>query len=164
MKFKLFVIVAFTLLLEFCSLQRAHAQFHYDLGLGLKVGSPWASATLKYFMNNASALEGLVHLGNFGVGVTALYEHHFMIGGVPGLRWYLGGGAHLAFQLNSYGYNPFTGIPTTGVYIGLDGVGGVEYKFEKLPLALGLDIGPLINFTPPVGVWWTAGIFARYTF
>ncbi len=142
----------------------ASAQYHYDLGLGVKIGSPWMSGTIKYFINDASAVEGLVHVGDFGFGTTALYEHHFMISGVPGLRWYIGGGGHLAFQ-TSDGYNPFTGVPKTNrAYAGLDGVGGVEYVFEKVPIAIGADISPIINVFGVVGGWWNAGTYVRYTF
>ena len=34
----------------------ARAQYHYDLGLGVKIGSPWMSGTIKYFINDASAV------------------------------------------------------------------------------------------------------------
>ncbi len=160
-KFILFV----TLIGVFFFLTReAKAQYHYDLGLGVKVGSPWMSGTIKYFLNDASALEGLVHVGNFGFGMTALYEHHFIIGGLPGLRWYIGGGAHLAFQ-TSDGYNPFTGLPRANkAYAGIDAVGGVEYVFEKVPIAIGADVSPIINFAGNVHGWWNAGTYIRYTF
>lgn len=140
------------------------AQYHYDLGLGVKIGSPWMSGTIKYFINDASAVEGLFHLGDFGFGTTALYEYHFMIGGVPGLRWYIGGGGHLAFQ-TSDGYNPFTGVPKSNkAYAGFDGVGGVEYVFEKVPITIGADISPIVNVLGTVSGWWNAGTYVRYTF
>ena len=144
--------------------RQASAQYHYELGLGVKVGSPWMSGTIKYFLNNASAVEGLVHIGDFGFGTTALYEKHFMISGVPGLRWYIGGGAHVAFQMSN-GYNPFTGVPRTNkTYAGIDGVGGVEYVFEKVPIAIGVDVSPIINIFGGVTGWWNAGTYVRYTF
>ena len=142
---------------------KAQAQYHYNFGIGLKFGSPWSSITAKYFANDASAFEGLVHIGNFGLGTTCLYEHHFMISGVPGLRWYLGGGAHFAVQYAD-GYNPFAAQPINPLYAGIDGVGGLEYIFEKAPFTVGADISPLINFVGGVSAWWNAGFYGRYTF
>ena len=142
----------------------AKAQYHYDLGVGVKIGSPWMSGTVKYFINDAAAVEGLVHVGDFGFGSTALYEQHFMISGVPGLRWYIGGGVHFAFQMND-GYNPFTGVPkTNNAYAGIDGIGGVEYVFEKVPIAIGVDVSPIINVLGTVNGWWNAGTYVRYIF
>lgn len=153
----------------------ARAQFAYEVGVGGKVGSPWLSGTVKYFWGNESAIEGLLHLGTFGVGVTALYEYHLYFPSVPGLRWYVGGGGHLSscagyrdgvalYPRGYYGYNPFA----PGIYApfnaGIDAVVGLEYVFEHIPLSLSLDVTPLVNFPGQVTFWWNAGFSVRYLF
>lgn len=165
-------------------LNSARAQFHYTLGVGGKVGSPWVSGSVKYFMGNSSAIEGLLHFGSFGVGTTVLYEYHFYFPSVPGLRLYVGGGGHIASNAgykkytyttlygityeywgwNGRAYNPFAPGHYSRLNAGIDAVIGVEYVFEKIPLALAVDVTPLVNFPGVVSFWWNTGVTARYTF
>ena len=163
MKTKLGVILF--LLVASCPFfsSKVQAQYHYEWGVGVKFGSPWASINLKHFLNNQQAIEGLLHLWGSGVGVTGLYERHFMIDAAPGLRWYIGGGAHLAVQ-GSGGYNPYSGVDHGTAYLGVDGVIGLEYSFEKYPLALAVDASPLLNIVGGPSFWWNTGLAVRYTF
>ena len=137
---QVFIFVAlFTLLAA-----RATAQ-DYKLGLGIRICpniSPTISSavSVKYFLNEKSAIEGLVSFGNrFGIG--GLYEVHQLIGGMANLNWFYGGGAYIGFQ---YGK----------VYTGPTGIAGIDYKFNNAPINLSLDwkpeldISPAINFVP----------------
>lgn len=115
----------------------------YKLGVGIRLstGEPTISnsISIKYFLNNTTAAEGLISFGNrFGVG--ALYELHQSLN-TPGLRWFYGGGGYLGTQHRS-------------AYLGPMGVLGLDYKFSQIPLNLSLDwkpeldILPKINFVP----------------
>jgi hypothetical protein len=116
----------------------------YKLGLGLRLSTPSptisSSVSVKYFLNERSAIEGLVSFGTrFGLG--GLYEVHQLIGSVQSLNWFYGGGAYIGFQ---------NGL----VYTGPMGVAGIDYKFSNAPVNLSLDwkpeldISPAINFVP----------------
>jgi hypothetical protein len=122
---------------------RSEAQ-DYKLAIGLRLStvSPTISdaVTVKYFLNDHSAIEGLVSFGTrFGIG--GLYEVEEQIGGVKSLNWFFGGGAYVGFQNNL-------------VYTGPMGIVGIDYKFENAPVDLSLDwkpeldISPQINFVP----------------
>ncbi len=164
MKKKLLLLIFFVISLGAFVTPQAKAQYHYEWGVGVKFGSPWASINAKHFFNNQDAIEGLLHLWGTGIGVTGLYERHFMIDAAPGLRWYLGGGAHLALQGGSGVYNPYSGTTYSSAYLGIDGVIGLEYSFEKYPVALSLDASPLFNIIGGPSAWWNTGFAIRYKF
>lgn len=161
MRFTLRILLALGLSLALST--TTQAQFSYQWAVGGKLGNP-PSVSVKVFFNDASALETLGAFGWSGAGASIFYEHHFYIGAAPGLRFYLGGGGHAAY-VPEYGYNPYANIYyQNGLYAGFDGVVGLEYVFEKIPLVLSLDVIPLLNVGRPVSVWWNAGVSARYAF
>ena len=141
----------------------ARAQYFYTWALGGRFGSPLFGASIKGFLNDRSALEGITSFGSFGIGITGLYEYHLYLPGVPGLRPFLGGGAHVATGRAS-AYNPYADSQFSDIYAGLDGVTGVEYVFEDIPLALSIDVLPVLNFPGRIGLWWNAGVSVRYMF
>ena len=128
----------------------------YTTALGLKYYP--GGITIKHFINSNTALEGLLYFWSPGVRFTGLYEIHGDISDVNGLKWYIGPGAHLGFYNNDYG---------GGVSIGLDGVLGLDYKFEGAPINLSLDWQPSLEFSSSyesgfIGNWGGLGI--RYAF
>lgn len=135
------------------SLATVHAQ-DYKLGLGIRFSdaSPTLSNSIsvKYFMNENTAIDGLVSFGSrFGVG--GLYEIHTPLNATPGLKWYYGGGAYLGFQ-------------DRNAYLGPQGVVGLEYKFENIPLNLSLDWKPELDIVPAINFVPDAfGLTARFT-
>lgn len=141
--------------------QVVRAQYAYTFGGGLRAGSPLLGVTVKGFLGNQSAIEGIVHFGTYGVGTTALYEYHFYFPGAPGLRWYCGAGGHFATgRYNTF--NPFADGNFARFYFGVDGVLGMEYVFEHTPLSISLDVVPLLNLSEHVMAWWNAGLSVRY--
>jgi hypothetical protein len=148
-----FVICVLLLTAGSC-INRLSAQ-DYKLAMGIRFSS--ASPTLsnsisvKYFMDETNAVEGLISFGTrFGIG--GLYEHHQLIGGTPMFTWYWGIGGYAGWQDGN-------------TYLGPTGAIGLDYKFSNAPLNLSidwkpeLDILPNINFVPDA-----FGITARYTF
>ncbi len=138
---KLQLILAFVLVTAIGN-RLAAQDYRLAFGLRLSTNPPTisSSVTVKYFLTDRHAIEGLVSFGNrFGIG--GLYEVEQLIGGVQGLNWFFGGGAYVGFQNNL-------------VYTGPMGVVGIDYKFVDAPVDLSLDwkpeldISPAINFVP----------------
>ena len=124
-------------------INRASAQdYKFAMGVRLSSAAPTLSnsVSLKYFMDDQNAVEGLISFGTrFGIG--ALYERHQLIGATPVLTWFYGGGGYVGFQDHN-------------TYLGPTGVVGLDYNFYNAPLNLSLDwkpeldIVPAINFVP----------------
>ena len=75
----------------------ANAQYNngadYKTAIGVKVYP--GAVTVKHFLSTGKAIEGLGYLSSDGFRITGLYELHYNLGDVEGLKWYLGGGGHL---------------------------------------------------------------------
>lgn len=67
-----------------------------------------------------------------------MYQHHFPIEGVSGLKWYVGGGASVFFW--SYDDAFIRGYSSTT--LGVMGVAGLDYKFSEAPVNLSVDWVP----------------------
>ncbi|SDC96162.1 hypothetical protein SAMN05216323_106612 [Williamwhitmania taraxaci] len=136
-----------------------HGQ-NYKTGVGLRLGSP-TGITVKHFFASKSAVEGMLSFGWGGLGLTGLYELHNDIAEVPGLTWYYGIGAHLATSTSKS--NPW-GDRDNSIYLGADGIIGLEYTFKEAPVTIGLDAMPIVNLVERPGVWLQGGISFRYNF
>lgn len=123
-------------------------------GVGIRLGTD-PGITVKHFVRENGAIEGILHTGYRGLMVTGLYEWHTPISSAPGLKFYAGLGAHLGMfdhysryyyyrHGNHYHYDVIEGH--RGVSIGPDGIIGLEYDFSEIPLNLGLDIKPALDF------------------
>jgi len=131
----------------------------YNTALGVKFYP--GAITLKHFFNgtnNAGELIG--YFWNRGFRLTGLYEIHGNINGAPGLKWYIGPGAHIGF------YDYYTrNYHIDGTYFGIDGVLGLDYKFNGAPINVSVDWQPSFEFQDDLGFYggW-GGIGIRYTF
>src|ERR1044072_5004984 len=119
--------------------------------------------TIKHFIRDNRALEGIGYFWGHGFRFTGLYEVHGDINGAPGLKWYVGPGAHFGVYNEDwrhddhhYGDGDFS--------LGLDGVLGLDYKINGAPINLSLDIKPFLEILehPYFDVWGGLGI--RFTF
>ncbi len=127
----------------------------YTTALGVKVWDG-GGISLKHFFNDRNAGELIAYFYNHGIRFTGLYEIHGPIEGVSGLKWYIGPGAHIGFYNTKHG---------DGAFIGIDGVLGLDYKFNGAPINISLDWQPSFEFGDNrgfVGSWGGLGI--RYTF
>jgi hypothetical protein len=132
---------------------------NYTTALGVKF-LDGAGITLKHFVNDKAAIEGVGYFWNRGARITGLYELHFDIAGAEGLKWYIGPGAHIGFYNNKYsdkfGNRSFGGV---------DGVLGLDYKVKAAPLNFSLDWQPSFEFGEDRGFTGSWGGFAiRFTF
>jgi hypothetical protein len=134
----------------------------YSTGIGLR-GGPWAGLTVKHFLNEKVAVEGLFDSRWQGFNLTGLYEIHNRAFNTDRLNWYYGAGAHIGFydsKHKEWGDN-------TGSYsiIGIDGILGLEYNFKKIPINLSVDWKPTLNIVGYSGFWGDGGAFSiRYIF
>ena len=139
----------------------ASAQNSADYRTAIGVKFYPGAITLKHFVSEKAALEGLGYFYNNGFRVTGLYEFHFDIPDVNGLKWYVGPGAHLGFYNTKYKNN--NNISDGGVAIGVDGVIGLDYKVPSAPINLSLDFQPSIEFGDYNGYGGSwGGIAIRY--
>ncbi|MDP4264464.1 MAG: hypothetical protein Q8941_18185 [Bacteroidota bacterium] len=139
----------------------SHAQSHsasgyeYRTALGVKVWDG-GGISLKHFFDEKNAGELIGYFWSHGFRFTGLYEIHGDITGAAGLKWYVGPGAHIGVYNDKYG---------GGGFIGIDGVIGLDYKFNSAPINLSLDWQPSFEFGTDrgfIGSWGGLGI--RYTF
>lgn len=136
----------------------------YQTAAGIKF---WPGAlTIKHFVKEKAAAEGLLYFWTYGMRITGLYEFHGDIKEVAGLRWYVGPGAHIGFYNNTWlnKYDPYNEY--SSAHFGIDGVVGLDYKIATAPINLTLDWQPSFNiaggYTGFEGGF--GGIGVRYTF
>ncbi|MBI1343226.1 MAG: hypothetical protein GC171_09845 [Terrimonas sp.] len=150
-------VVLATIIILSLSVNKSAAQ-DYTTALGVKFWDG-GGITLKHFFNERNAGELIGYFWNQGMRITGLFEIHGDISNAGGLRWYIGPGAHVGFYNTKYGGNSV---------IGIDGVLGLDYKFNNAPVNLSLDWQPSVEFGSNnynngfIGGWGGLGI--RYTF
>lgn len=119
----------------------------YNTAFGAKF-SGGIAASYKTFVAPTNAFEAQAMFFKEGIRLVGLYEFHFYtINGVPGLGWYLGPGAHAGFWKRNYRdrYN-------TTVDLGIDGVIGLDYKFDGIPVNISLDWQPSYSILGNAGL------------
>jgi hypothetical protein len=158
---KKIILVGFISLL-FSVITKAQSQGSaYQTAIGVAVYP--GAITLKHFLQENRAVEGLAYFWDDGIRFTGLYEFHGDISGIEGLKWYAGPGAHIGFWSDQWKKdNP---EKQGGVSIGIDGIGGLDYKFRNAPINIFVDWQPSFSFVGNnyfEGSWGGTGI--RYTF
>jgi hypothetical protein len=142
---------------------RSDAQ-DYKTGLGVRLSSSSAmvnnSVSIKHFINEKTAIEGLLSFGD-PLALGALVEFHKPLA-AAGLTYFYGAGGYLAFVKT---YNPTKQKNETEPNIGAQGVIGLDYKFTNIPLNLSLDWKPELNIVTDINFEPAAiGFTARFTF
>ncbi len=162
---KIFMSLVVMVTLATVTVKAQNLSSDYNTALGVKVWGDGGGISLKHFVGNNNALEGIGYFWKGGTRLTGLYEFHYNIEGAPGLKWYIGPGAHIGLY-NQYYYDKYYNDGrTSGSYFGLDGVLGLDYKFNGAPINLSLDWQPSFEFGDNqgfIGSWGGLGI--RYTF
>ncbi|MCW3091526.1 MAG: hypothetical protein JWP81_2595 [Ferruginibacter sp.] len=171
MKKQFFLVMIISVLAISSAMAQKSRSFHssdYVTAVGVKVypGSGGAAVTLKHFLNKGIALEALGYAWERGARATGLLEFHWDITGAPGLKWYVGPGVHVGFYNDKY-YNDIRDNRGSYASAGLDGVIGLDYKFNKIPLNISADWQPSFDFGNERYHGFGGdfgGIAARYTF
>jgi len=154
------------ILVSFLLISKQSAAQDYKTAVGLKFGGYENGPSIKYFMDNSIALEGIVGIRQHGMVITGLYEFHQEAFGIKELRFYYGAGAHIG-SIGAGVYQRFNGVnepyARAQLLLGVDGVLGLEYVIPKSPIALSLDLdpraelatGPFFDIAPGLGVKYT---------
>lgn len=153
---KTLLIVAFSIIAVYYSNAQSMGR-SYKTALGVKVWDG-GGISFKTFASATNAFEVIGYFYRNGTRLTGLYEIHGDISGAPGLKWYIGPGAHLGF----YDYEGYKGDKAVA---GIDGVLGLDYKVNRAPINFSIDWQPSFEFADGrgfVGSWGGFGV--RYTF
>lgn len=137
----------------------------YKAALGVKVWGNGGGVSYKNFVTGNNAVEGIGYFWERGARLVGLYEFHYGIPGAPGLAWYVGPGAHIGFYNDNYYDGRYYDGNGSGSFVGIDGVLGLDYKFDGVPINLSVDWQPSFEFGDNrgfIGSWGGLGI--RYTF
>lgn len=142
-------------ILALCGYANRLSAQDYKVALGLRFSTadPTISdaVSVKYFLDETNAIEGLVSFGTrFGLG--GLYERHQLIGNTPAFTWFWGVGGYVGWQ-------------GTQTFFGPTGAIGLDYKFANAPVNLSLDWKPELDVIPNINFVPDAfGLSIRYTF
>jgi hypothetical protein len=152
--------------LVFLLLAFAHdgaAQSDYNTALGLRFSS-FYGFTVKHFINQQDAVEGILHTRWNAFKLTGLWERHVPAFDEPGLYAYYGGGAHIGIANERY-YGRY--YEDGRSIIGIDGILGLEYNIQdpSVPVQFGLDWKPALNLAPYSGFFGSElALSVRYMF
>lgn len=140
-----------------------HAQ-EYQTALGVRLSSSSAmvnnSISIKHFVNEKMAIEGLLSFGD-PLAIGALFELHKPMA-ASGLTYFYGAGAYIAFLKK---VNTTTLKTTTDPNFGAQGVLGLDYKFNNIPLNISIDWKPELNIVSDINFEPAAiGFTARFCF
>ena len=159
MKSQFRILIAFSLLLLLAAPQ-LQAQ-NYTTAAGLR-GGGLNALSIKHFIDDGKAIEGIVATRWKGVHLTALYQVHAPAFSVDNFFWYYGGGAHIGFY-DGYDDHPYFDENKNYTNIGIDGVIGLEYVFQEVPIAISVDWKPEFNIVGQSGAWLgDGGLAIRY--
>ncbi len=154
---RIIIILSFTLLAALVSAQ------DYNAAVGFRGGES-QGITLKAFVGGSSAFDFILATHYHGINFTVLYEiHKGDIFGVDNLALFYGFGGHVGLYNSAYWPWASTAY-SSGPVIGIDGVLGVEYTFDEIPINLSLDIVPSFNVIPYFGYWQRGALSIRYVF
>jgi len=154
--------IILTLTIIGMSLSFASAQSNYNTGIGFRGGLS-NGLTIKHFLDSETALEGLASFRWSGYHITGLYEKHAPAFDVLGFNWYYGVGGHIGFWDGDD--NPWFDDNQSYTVVGVDGIIGLEYTFEEIPINLSVDWKPAFNLAGDTGFWGDdAGFSVRFVF
>jgi len=146
-----------------CSFSALQAQ-GYRTALGVRLSSASAmqnnSISIKHFITDKVAIEGLFTFGD-PLALGALVELHKPLA-ASGLTYFYGAGGYVGFTKT---YNPNNNKNETDPNFGAQGIIGLDYKFNNVPLNLSLDWKPELNIVSDINFEPAAiGFTARFTF
>ena len=142
----------YVLAITCCSFfQQVNGQ-EYSNGLGIRLSTSQAtinqSVSYRHYFNENTAVEALLSFDPIAIG--ALYEKVYPLG-APGLQWFFGGGAYVAFKGDNV--------------IGAMGIIGLDYTIPSMPINLSLDWKPELNLVNNVNFQASAvGLSVRFVF
>lgn len=174
MQLKIFMVFILVLIFSWAEAQENQKQ------AGFRFGNT-TGFTGRIITENNFAFEGILGFRNGGMQLYGLVESRkpIYLKRLENMFIYFGGGAHVGFvrwnDYNNY-YDPFNGNYNykdnyhdwhTGMAFGIDGIVGMEYAFNSVPISLALDFKPFFEFYGPFYLranFWDFGFHVRYNF
>jgi hypothetical protein len=141
------ILKRITIMLLTCTSLTGLAQ-DYDTGIGVRGGVAWG-LTVKHFITTDGAGELILTRRHNGFNTTGLFEQHLPVFDTEGFYFFYGGGVHLGL----WNTDQDKVLHDLKVYAGIDGIIGLEYSLEDLPLSVGLDWKPGINIISDFGLF-----------
>lgn len=133
---------------------------NYNSAIGVR-GLFDGGITFKHFVNNNNAYELVLSGGENWFNLTGTYQWHKNTD-IKKLEWYYGGGAHITV-IENFRNTPWNRDVDTDLILGINGIIGIEYALNEIPIVFSLDYNPTLNFIGDVGLWLTRGsISIRY--
>ncbi|MCX2740698.1 hypothetical protein [Pontibacter anaerobius] len=121
----------------------------YRTAAGVRLESDRFGVSVQQKLHEKGTLEGIVQVGSREYSGTVLYEWHRPILGKR-FNYYLGAGGHIG------------NLKDSGVFTGVDGILGVEYKVNGLPFLLAADVKPAVHINHDDWVHLSSGVSIRY--
>jgi hypothetical protein len=119
----------FLVFVLFCASQFVSAQ-EIGFRLGDVAGGNDAAVDGVFSLGKFSRIHADISFGNGGVGIDALWDFLYKPVDGESLKWYLGVGPSMNINDN--------------FLLGASGEIGLEYRFQEVPIALGLDWRPTL--------------------
>ena len=149
---------------------------YFQHSAGLRLGGT-SGITYKTFMNDNQGIQFLLSGRASGVQATITYQYYkpLNIGKYDTFFLYYGPGGHAGIERHSNQvlvtnepYQPYTYYEDrTQFVMGVDAIVGIEYRLIPVPLVIGFDIKPYLNF---IGMrelefrFWDAALTVKYAF
>lgn len=166
-------IIIVLIILTFASSSFAQT-FEKQVGIRMGVTSGISGKIIK---NDKTAIEGILGFRQGGIQLYGLVESYHPIIKTNTQHWmmYFGGGGHVGY-LN--GYNRVRRWSNTsgyyyeeqriaGMVIGIDGIIGTDYTFNKVPITLSIEFKPFLelqDFRQFKVNFWDFGFGIKYSF
>ena len=152
----------FIILLVFFGFQiSSYAQADYKTSIGVR-GAPASGITLKHYMTERAAFEGILTTRWQGFVFTGLYELTQTAFRSEQFNFYYGAGAHIGFW-DDNPEHPWFDDRDDHLVVGIDGIIGLEFVFESIPFNISLDWKPALNIAYYTGFWADeVGLSLRY--
>lgn len=125
-----------------------------SVGLGLRATPDGGGFNVKTYFTDNLAFEGQANIGGVlglegeSFNTVALLEGNVNLPN-PSWKLFFGGGLHAGVWDRGVGYRSNDGFLDDNPegFFGADGIAGVEYMFDNIPLGLSADVKPAVNFT-----------------
>lgn len=138
-------LVAFVLLLASVGYsQNLKTGPTYKTAIGVR-GIGTSGLTIKHFTKATTAIEGIIGFYPNAFSATILVEKYAQAFDTQGLNWYYGIGGHIATQSNVIRNDGLYRRETSEFGVGVDGIFGLEYKINEVPIAISLDFKPFFE-------------------
>lgn len=129
----------------------------YSTGIGLRLGTFQSGITIKHFIDEQNAVEGILGIGSEAFVVTGFFQRHAKAFDVENLNWFYGLGVHVGGVSN-------TKTNTNGLMLGGDAILGLDWQIPEVPISLTADLHPRLELLNGAFLGIEPALTIRYTF